>query len=279
MFMNGRALKPFDPFHSRHPATNRDPETVLRLDGREIRIQPFTLPHHNKVSQADWNRYAGSEGYVKNQGFYLYREKRLIIHGTWFNLARQTELTKLSRVRIDMPNGMDAEWKIDVKKASAQLPGPVRNRLKSMVEKLGASSKRTYTGRGRRLVDDSRLPVWTRHQDKNRIDYRLNRDHPLVASFQGSLSEHQTRQFASILNLFEAGIPIDAIFADTSSSPESVTAADVEAEAFAHAAGNTFSTLIAAGATPEEAMQMMQSAEPFRSNWNETEKIVREMVD
>ena len=80
-------------------------------------FQVVTLPHHRKVSAAEWEKYAGPEGYLKNQGFYLYRNRRLIIHGTWFGLARQTELTKLCRVRIEMPNGLDAAWKIDVKKA------------------------------------------------------------------------------------------------------------------------------------------------------------------
>ena len=60
-------------------------------------VRPFTLPHHSKVGAADWERYAGAEGYLKNQGFYVYREKRLIIRGTWFGLARQMELTKLAR--------------------------------------------------------------------------------------------------------------------------------------------------------------------------------------
>jgi len=33
--------------------------------------------------------------------------------------SRQTELTKLCRIAVDIPNTMDAEWKIDVRKASA----------------------------------------------------------------------------------------------------------------------------------------------------------------
>ena len=74
--------------------TQHHPEEVFRLDGNEIRIKPVTLPHHDKVSEEEWKRYAGPEGYVKNQGFYLYRNRRLIIHGTWFRLARQSELTK-----------------------------------------------------------------------------------------------------------------------------------------------------------------------------------------
>ena len=44
------------------------------------------------------------------------------MQGGWLGLTRQTELTKLCRIAVDIPNTMDSEWKIDVKKASAQLP-------------------------------------------------------------------------------------------------------------------------------------------------------------
>jgi len=94
--LNGRALRAFDPYHSHHPATQHHPEERFALDGQEIRILPVTLPHHDKVSRAEWEHHAGPEGYVKNQGFYLYRNRRLVVHGTWFGLARQQELTKAS---------------------------------------------------------------------------------------------------------------------------------------------------------------------------------------
>ena len=123
MFLNGRELEPFDPFHSSHPATILGPEEVFRLGDQEIRMQPVTLPHHKKVSTQEWERYAGPEGYVRNQGFYVYRGKRLIIHGTWFKLMRQTELTKLARVRIDMPNSMDSDWKIDSQESISATSG------------------------------------------------------------------------------------------------------------------------------------------------------------
>ena len=32
------------------------------LAGQEIRIQAVTLPHHEKVSKADWTRYGGRKG-------------------------------------------------------------------------------------------------------------------------------------------------------------------------------------------------------------------------
>ena len=139
--MNNLPLRPFDPFHSRHPATIAGPEELIRFEDEDIMVQAFTLPHHGKVTPAEWEHYAGPEGYLKNQGFYVYRERRLIIHGTWFGLTRQAELTKLARIRIDMPNSLDGAWKIDVKKASAQLPPPVRDRLRRIIEPLGAPSR------------------------------------------------------------------------------------------------------------------------------------------
>ena len=93
----------------------------------------------------------------------------------------------MSRVRIDIPNALDAAWKIDVKKASAQPPAPVRARLQRIIDRIVTPSRRTYVRRGTRLVDGNPLPVWIRTQNKNRISYGLNLDHPLFADFATSL--------------------------------------------------------------------------------------------
>lgn len=279
MLLNGRALEPFDPFFSCHPATIRGPEEVFRLGAREIRIQTFTLPHHKKVSTEEWTRHAGPEGYIKNQGFYLYREKRLIIHGTWFNLAKQAELTKLARVRIDMPNGMDAEWKIDVKKASAQPPVPVRDRLRRIIETIGATSKRIYVSRGKRLISDNRLPVWVRVQNNNRIHYRLNPEHPVFKSFSKGLTDRQKHEFSRLLDLVDSTIPIDTIFSDVSSSPENVSSPELDSESFCEIVKRTYGGLMDVEFSAEDIRLMMSSADPFRSRWQEVEEIICKEFD
>ena len=148
---------------------------------------------------------------MNNQGFYLYRNRRLILHGTWFRLAPQAELTKLSRVLIDMPNNLDSDWKLDVKKASAQPPPPVRERLRRIVERIGVPSKRTYTARGARLTEDSLLPVWTRSQDKNTISYALNQDHPLFAAFTARLDDDAADEFRKLTALVDSTLPVEAL--------------------------------------------------------------------
>ncbi len=278
ILLNERPLEPFDPFHSDHPATIAGPVERIRVGKHNVVVQTFTLPHHRKVSPDEWERYAGPDGYLKNQGFYVYREKRLILHGTWFGLARQMELTKLTRVRIDMPNGLDAEWKIDVKKSSAQPPIRVRERLRRIIEAIGEPSKRVYTSRGQKLTDDNRIPVWSRVQNKNEIVYRINSEHPVFQDFASRLPGELVKDFNRILELAGATLPMDALFADMGGAPEKVAGNTISDETLRYTLLTTMKNLRAAGIKQEVISDMLKMAEPFRSNWKRTEEIIDQMV-
>ncbi len=274
--MNNRPLEAFDPFHSRHPATIAGPEERIRVANEEVLVQAFTLPHHGKVTPAEWERYAGPAGYLRNQGFYIYRERRLIIHGTWFGLARQAELTKLARVRIDMPNSLDAAWKVDVKKASAQLPSPVRDRLRRIIETLGAASKRVYTTKGRKLIEENRIPVWSRIQNKNQISYRINDEHPMIIDLLSRLPPEARGDLLRVIEVAGASLPMDALFADLGGDSSSVFGDGTSEQALRYAAVTTFAHLSRTVKSVEDVLTMMRGAEPFRSNWERTEQILRE---
>ena len=277
MSLNGRRLNAFDPFHANHPATQHHSEEVIRLDGRTIGIWPVTLPHHDKVSKVEWEKLGGPEGYVSNQGFYLYRNRRLILHGTWFRLARQLELTKLARVGIDIPNTLDAEWKIDVRKASAQPPPPVRERLRRIIEKMGVPSRRTYTARGAKLTEGSRIPVWVRIQDKNRISYEIDREHPLIAAFRGALGADRASELGRILSLVAAALPVEALHVDVSANPDTVRSPVIATVDLETIVSSMWDILRVRGLSPSEITNWMHSAEPFRSDWERTSRFIDEL--
>lgn len=277
ILLNNRPLEAFDPFNSCHPATIIGPVETIKVGKNKVTVQTFTLPHHRRVGPDEWDRYAGPEGYLKNQGFYVYREKRLIIYGTWFGLVRQAELTKLARVRIDMPNGLDAEWKIDVKKASAQPPFQVRERLRRIIETIGATSKRVYTGRGRRLVADSRLPVWNRIRDKNQIVYQINPEHPVVVDFVERLPDELSSDFRRVLELAESTLPLDMLFADIGSSPDLISGSTTSDETLQHTVVTTARQLHSAGVSTTDIAAMLQMTEPFKSHWNRSQELLSQL--
>ena len=205
--INGREIEPFDPFHSNHRATQRQPVETIQIEGVGVVVEPFVLPHHKKVSKAEWEQYAGEGGYLKNQGFYVYRSGRLIIHGTWFRLLKQFQMTKLARVKIDMPTELDPLWKIDVKKASASPPLVVRQRLSTIIDSIAGAYNRVYTHKGARIRDGHTTHLWSRRVNKNQIFYEINREHPLVSGFVETLNEHQFKQLEVLLGSVEKTLP------------------------------------------------------------------------
>ena len=76
--INNFELEPFNPFNIESIATQQINEEKIKVYDETITIQPFILPHHSKISQQEFERYATDEGYTKSQGFYLYRSNRLL---------------------------------------------------------------------------------------------------------------------------------------------------------------------------------------------------------
>lgn len=263
LFLNGRKLNPIDPFASSHMATQIGEEERLRLSNGDVVTQSFTLPHHGRMTKIEWEDLGGPEGHLRSQGFYVYRERRLIIAGGWLGLARATELTKLSRVRVDIPNTMDADWKIDVRKASAQMPPVVRERLRRIVERMQGTSKRTYQKRGRKLVDEAHMPLWNRFQKDGSIIYRPNSDHPAVTGFMQTLPEEFRHGFRNCITLLGAGLPVPALHADMLGGAESVQADRAEFDEIADSVEQAVRTLLGTGMTGNDVVQALCSTEPL----------------
>jgi hypothetical protein len=231
------------------------------------------------MSRAAWDELGGPEGHLRSQGFYIYREKRLIIAGSWLGLARQTELTKLSRVRVDIPNTMDADWKIDVRKANAQMPPVVRDRLRRIVERLQGTSKRTYKRRGQKLVDDRKLPFWNRVQQDGRIVYRPNVDHPSISGFEESLPEEFRNGFRTCMKLIGSGLPMESLHADMLGGAEDVHADEADFESLSEGVETAIRALRRMGMTVSDIVANLCSNEPLRSYKDAVRSLAEDIED
>ena len=133
--INNVKIEPIDPFLSSKSVQAMDDE-VLVVRGKHIEVRPYILPHISKMTSDEIKLLGGKEGLRRHQGFYVYRNKRLLVWGTWFRMMRQGEMSKLARIRVDIPNDLDDLWTLDIKKSSAIPPAEVRNNLKSVIERL-----------------------------------------------------------------------------------------------------------------------------------------------
>jgi hypothetical protein len=222
MRVNNSPIEPIDPFNSRNSKTQQRDEMKIPFRQSMVNVRAFTLPHHGAVDKNEWEKYAGKEGYTRNQGFYLYRSGRLIMRGTWFGLVRQQQQTRLTRIRIDIDNSYDKEWKINVLKASAEPPRVVREQLKTVVNNLGFPSVRTYTKRARLLISPYKYPFWLRQISDDQISYLINRENPMLEELIDGASVGTQERIEKLLTLLERDVPLDSIFIDLADSPERI---------------------------------------------------------
>ncbi len=226
--INGHEIKPFDPFCRKNKATQVLPEEIVRVDGKEVIIQPYILPHHSKLSSEEYDYYEDRSSFISNQGAYIYRNGRLMAWGDWFRLVPKGEATKLARVQIDFPNALDEGWTIDIKKSRARPPQEVRERLRQVISKITGTSTRIHRGRGQKLFQETQAPMWERYADKGKVRFELNMSHPLLLSLKEGLSDEQYSFLKSYLGAVSASLPVEMIYSDYSSSPRSVVQFSIE---------------------------------------------------
>lgn len=214
--INGHNVESFDPFCRKNSATQILPDETVRINGRVVRIQPFILPHHSKLSAKEHYFYQERSNFMSNQGAYIYRNGRLMAWGDWFRLIPKTEATKLARIQIDFPNSLDKVWEIDIKKSRAAPPLQVRERLRQIISRIINRSVTVHQGRGKKLFSKVKKPVWERYRDQKTIRYILNGEHPLVQSLADNIGNDKINHLHVLLDAISSSLPIDMIYSDFS---------------------------------------------------------------
>lgn len=209
--MNHVPIDPIDPFITNKSTQCMDDE-ILQIRGEKIVIRPYILPHSSKLSSAELKVLGGKDGLRKHQGFYIYRNKRLLIWGTWFRMLRKGELSKLARVRVDIPNALDDLWTLDIKKSSAMPPFEVKENLRHIIDKMPTRSKQVFQVRGKKEDDEKQLWGRIRARD-NSIYYEINRQHPLVEAIKNKYDIADSDIDVLLKNLEEL-LPLNSLYID-----------------------------------------------------------------
>lgn len=279
--VNGTPLDQIDPFCTSNDATRVFQSETIRVNenGKPecINMQAYTLPHYSKLTASEYEDYGGVEGYVRNQGFYVYRNRRLIIWGTWFGLAKHGELSKLVRIRIDIPNTLDDMWKITVDKSDAQLPVVLKKRMKTLVDTFRESSSRVFRSKGANIGNKDRNQVWNKTARSQMIKYSINRKHPLTVALRDEISKNGKHLLTRLLDMIESDIPIDAISADVGANPHGVHQRDVTREAFYEFTRATVPQIMARYEDFELFETELKRTEPYASNWNVVESFLKDI--
>ena len=275
IYFNNALIEPVDPFLTSNPATQPLTEQTIRINGNVIKVKPYILPFASKVSARDKKKLGDLADLRQNQGFYIYRNRRLIIWGTWFRLLKQQELNKLARIRVDIPNTLDSIWEIDVKKSTASLPDIIKQNLIAIVKNSVGYSERVYRYRGRKTNNDNVEHVWNAVDVRGKIQYQINRDLPIYKILEASLEQKELAAFESFISMIEDSFPFGDVYYRLAKDNESIATSRLEFEEVYNVAVSMISNIKDTGMEIDTFLHNMPSID-FFAKYPDVIKKIRE---
>lgn len=226
--LNDVAIAGWDPFMIGHPAKAWDSGEIRLGDRGEVRVQCHVLPHKDMLKPKEIDLAGGPGGWTMQQGFYIYRNRRLLVAGGWMGLEQsgraltRDESHRLARIRLDIPNWADAEWKIDIRKSSARAPVRFRKQLLALAQETRDKARKVFAHRGQWSPASTTKPVdeaWLAEKSRGATRYRISREHEVIKSLldrAGSLKN----DFLAALRIIEETVPVQRIWLDTAEDQE-----------------------------------------------------------
>ena len=267
LWMNGARIEPWDPFLIGEDATQPLEVDPVWYQEKRILVQPYVLPHHSRIS-ADTHRAAsGPRGWNAHQGFYVYRNERLLLPGDWLGLGFQKEEHfKLARIQVDIPNSMDEAWNIDVKKAVARPPGALRPDLVRIAKATRERASAVYRHRGKRIarsVPGEFAMVWRQEATRDKVHYAINRDHPLVRQLLADAGALD-KSLKAVLRLIEETVPTALITMNfNEGETRQAEAFEAKPQEVASILREVYRALLRDGLAPKDAVERLVKMEPF----------------
>jgi hypothetical protein len=208
-----RLIEAWDPYLKDEFATQSFPQEPLH--NAKVSVKGYVLPHKSKITDLRFREGEGPKGWNEQQGFYIYRNERMLLAGDWLGLFRKEEHYKLARIQIDLPNNLDAEWQIDIKKSVARPPHILKEQLKAYASQIRGQAVEVYRHKGKnvkQIPGQKFVPLWVDHKRGNKWYYKINRDHPLIIKLREQATSEPEKAFETLIRFIEETIPTKSIY-------------------------------------------------------------------
>jgi hypothetical protein len=231
--VGGQRVRGWDPFLTAHPATQDLGSALVEGGLSTAGVTPYVLPHPSRLTNVETLAAIGASGWNSHQGFYVYRNNRLLTLGGWLGLAglRRTPQCQLARIAVEVTSDDDHYWQVDIRKARVSPPPVLRDRLREIAVLTRTRSEQVFRHRGTSVVPSSRRDsgaltfVWQQRSRRGQIGYQINRDHPVVAT---ALATQEKAAVEVALRLVEEALPVGLIATEVSAAPDRAAQAPLD---------------------------------------------------
>lgn len=162
IFVNQIPVEPWNPFYperSEQVLPEKKQKLLIELsDGSEgtASIKAWILPHRADMTKEEEKTFARISN--RAQGFYVYREGRLIQDGSWLEVFGPPEPhTSLLRIEFDFGHELDDAFRIDVKKSRILFHPDLADGLRELLQPIYREAENRYRRRNREKTNTHQI--------------------------------------------------------------------------------------------------------------------------
>lgn len=199
--LNNEQLKSFNPFPAKARSIAAHQKTLM---GNKLRLEGFVLPSKSLEESKGVSEWTLSHKSLTDmEGIYVYRADRIIVCGGWNGLIKKAPRLRLARLKVEIGNGIDHLFHLNVAKSSISIPFGERVAfIKYVIELKKEAEKefynfatRTSSGKSQEKKIFKKIPTIQGLQLE--IDYEF----PVLKMLTDTLSEDQKKNLKIILRL------------------------------------------------------------------------------
>jgi len=156
--INGRAVEPIDPFFLDQGTALAAEETIKYSNGT-VDLKGYILPSEKEFSspQAFKAATAPGKGWTESQGFYVYRNERLISWGGWLGVRSRDEKVKLARIAFFFTSDMDKVMSVNLSRTKVAFSSQMKKDVYAAVRPVVTEAEKRYRNQHQRTTNAENL--------------------------------------------------------------------------------------------------------------------------
>ena len=200
-------LEPWDPFYpnpnySKNILTSLEDTSKIPYKDKEIIVKTYVLPSKDDVdNEEEYSKITRNDA-LGHQGFYIYRNNRIIKAGGWLDTRFKTHQKFNSiRISIDFDSSLDEAFNVGFTKSTVNFPDSITKSLEQIakVARSKAESKLTKRIKRNKNIFKTKEEVWNYEVKGNMYEFSINRTHPLVQQCIKGLDKTKVNELFKLL--------------------------------------------------------------------------------
>jgi hypothetical protein len=204
--LNNENLVPFNPFSAkaRQIATRQK-----SLMGDKLKLEGFVLPNTSiaeSKSVSEWT--TTHKGLMDMEGMYIYRADRIIVFGGWNGVIRKSPRLQLARLRVEIGNGVDHLFHLNVAKSSIIIPFAERIGFIRYVSELKTEAEKEFFNFEVRApaIHAEVKTVFKKIPTNHGMSVGIDEEFPLLKALVTTLTIEQSKQLKIIFRIIVTAV-------------------------------------------------------------------------